>query len=108
MTSLTQVAIFCVCIAGAMAGCGKPTNRTVADGIDKDAIKAYEASMAALEGSQTNMDIDGKDDADPIRPRDDLVMMGCLVHFKESDHFPNSMARRHFRLRTKNKVMPFH
>ncbi len=61
MKNYTYLAILSV--ACMLAGCSEPANKTVTDGVDMDAIKAYEASVSALESSQATMDIDGKDDA---------------------------------------------
>lgn len=65
MKKFSYLALFCaVCL---IAGCGsEPTNQTVTGDADMDAIKAYEASISALESSQATMDIEGKEDAAPV------------------------------------------
>ena len=50
-------------LACMFSGCSEPASKSVTDGADLDAIKAYEASISALESSQATMDIDGKEDA---------------------------------------------
>ncbi|WP_146536201.1 hypothetical protein [Rubripirellula reticaptiva] len=66
---MTCLSLFCFALT--MAGCGEPANKTVTGNADMDAIKAYEASMAALSNSQSSMEKPGGEDkeaVDPIKP----------------------------------------
>ncbi len=61
MKHLTYLTV--LCLACLLAGCSEPASKTVTEGVDLDAIRAYEADLARVNKQQAEADPDAEEKA---------------------------------------------